>query len=142
MGQIKMFRAKSRLTFREGKPEVYKLRQLIYPTIKEKDLIKYIANSANVPLSTIQAAVEAIGEAIAYFSINGHRVSIPNFGGFWVKVNVKAVPTAEEVTLETVKKCRLAYAPATELRELITSTTTEILNDAIYGINVKPENQG
>lgn len=139
MGQIKMFRTRTVLNYRETKPEVFKLRQLIYPTIKEKDLIKYIANSANVPLSTIQAAVEAIGEAIAYFSINGHRVSIPNFGGFWVKVNVKSAATADEVTLKSVKKCRLAYMPATELRELITTTSTAILNDAIYGINVPPK---
>ena len=40
---IKMRKAAMQLTFREGKPTVFKLRQLVYPAIKHKNLIKYIS---------------------------------------------------------------------------------------------------
>ena len=52
MGIVKMRKVASRLSFKEGKPQGYQLRQLVYAPIKEKDLIKYMANSANVPEST------------------------------------------------------------------------------------------
>lgn len=139
---IKMYRTRRVLNFREDKPTVYTLQQLTYPVIKEKDLIKYIANSANVPVATIEACVSAIAEAIVYYSINGHRVVFPEFGGFYVKVNVKARPSAAEVSAKDVKACRLAYAPATMLRELISETGTDIMNTQIYGVNVEPENVG
>ena len=86
---IKMRKTRSVLNYRETKPTVYQLRQLGYPPIKEDELIKYIANSSNVPESTIKAAILAIGEAIGYFAINGHRVVIDGFGGFYLNVNTK-----------------------------------------------------
>ena len=57
MGLVKMRKSQRQLTYMEGKPTVYQLRQLIYAPIKEKDLIKYISQSANVPESTIEAAI-------------------------------------------------------------------------------------
>lgn len=119
---------------------MYTLQQLTYPVIKEKDLIKYIANSANVPISTIEACVSAIAEGIVYYAINGHRVVFPEFGGFYVKVNVKSRATAAEVSAKDVMACRLSYAPATMLRELISETGTDIMNTQVYGVNVEPQN--
>ena len=49
MGLVKMRKSQRQLTYMEGKPTVYQLKQLIYAPIKEKDLIKYISQSANVP---------------------------------------------------------------------------------------------
>ena len=91
MGQVKMRKAAQTLHFNEGKPQGYHLTQLVYAPIKEKDLIKYMANSANVPESTIESAVAAIADGILYYAINGHRVSFPGFGGFWcsLKANGK-----------------------------------------------------
>ena len=60
-----MRKVASRLSFKEGKPQGYQLRQLVYAPIKEKDLIKYMANSANVPESTIEACILAIADGIS-----------------------------------------------------------------------------
>jgi hypothetical protein len=65
MGIVKMRKVASRLSFKEGKPQGYQLRQLVYAPIKEKDLIKYMANSANVPESTIEACILAIADGIS-----------------------------------------------------------------------------
>ena len=97
MGQVKMRKAAQTLHFNEGKPQGYHLTQLVYAPIKEKDLIKYMANSANVPESTIESAVAAIADGILYYAINGHRVSFPGFGGFWCSLKAKTAKRLSEL---------------------------------------------
>ncbi len=131
---IKMRKTQTRLNFDENKPQVHLLRQLVYAPIKGKNLVKYIANSANVPVSTIEACISAIGEGIAYYAINGHRVVFPNFGGFYVTFRSKTAKTLSEVKVEdVVKTMRLAFAPCEEIREAIAGTGTTIVNDGVYG---------
>lgn len=121
------------LTYREGKPKVYKLRQLVYPGIKHEQLVKYIANSAQIPESTVEAAIAGIIEGIVYFVVNGHRVVFPKFGGFYMGVKAKVARSAEECTIkDTLTGCRLLFAPVTELRELITDTGTQIMGTDQY----------
>lgn len=129
-------KAKIRLNYREEKPEVYKAVQLTYPPIKEKELLTYAANAAALPESTMKQCVEAIAQAIVYFAINGMRVVIPNFGGFYLKFQTKTAQTAAECTLEKcLKKTCLAFASATELRELISQTSTSFVpDDAVYNV--------
>ena len=92
-----MRKAAQTLHFNEGKPQGYHLTQLVYAPIKEKDLIKYMANSANVPESTIESAVAAIADGILYYAINGHRVSFPGFGGFWCSLKAKTAKRLSEL---------------------------------------------
>lgn len=139
-GQIKMRRSAVTLSYREGKPTVYKLRQLIFPGIKHKQLVKYISNSAHIPESTVEAAIAGIIEAIVYFVVNGHRVVFPRFGGFYMGVKAKTANTAEECTIsDTLTACRLLFAPVSELRELIMDTGTQIMGTGQY---LTPEPEG
>lgn len=132
-GQIKMRRTVMSLTYREGKPTVYKLRQLVFPGIKHEQLVKYISNSAQIPESTVEAAIAGIIEGIIYFVVNGHRVVFPKFGGFYMGVKSKVARSAEECTIkDTLTACRLLFAPVSELRELITDTGTQIMGSDQY----------
>ncbi len=88
------------LSFKEGKPVTYKAQQVTYPTIKSKDLLAYAANAANVPLANIECCVQGLIEAIAYFCINGHRVVLPEVGGFFLGVKSKSVPMAENLNVK------------------------------------------
>lgn len=129
-------KSKVKLSYLEDKPEVYKLQQLVYPSIRYKELIDYISNSASVPRSTIEASVEAIVQAITYFAINGHRVVSPEFGGFYVKTRSKTAKTFEDARIEKVlKSVRLAYAPTVDLRDLLNGTSVTIKNDGVYQLN-------
>lgn len=138
---LKMRKSASILHYRDTKPTVYKLRQLTYPPIKEKALVKYVANSANVPESTIQAAIAAIAEGILYFALNGHRVVFPGFGGFYVGVKSKAEQSLADLSIEgdekrniksCIKSCRLLYAPVTALREAVSESDTTIVDSGAY----------
>ena len=114
------------LSFKEGKPVTYKAQQVTYPTIKSKDLLAYAANAANVPLANIECCVQGLIEAIAYFCINGHRVVLPEVGGFFLGVKSKSVPMAENLNVkQAVQSVRLLFAPGTELRDMMTETTVE-----------------
>ena len=134
-----MRKAAMTLHYRESKPTVYKLRQLTYAPIKAKDVTKYIANSANIPTSTVEACVAAIAEGIVYYAINGMRVSFPELGGFYVGVKTKVAQSIEDLNVEdTLKACRLMFEPAPELRDALAEAGTEIVDSGVY-VTPEPE---
>lgn len=122
-----------RLGYLDEKPVVWRLRQLTYPMVKPKDLVKYISNSANVPESTIEAAIAAIIEGIIYYAIRGCRVSFEGFGGFYVGVQSKVAQTLEDANADSIKGCRLLYAPNIDLRESLADAGTEVVTSGVYG---------
>ena len=135
MGLVKMRKSQRQLTYMEGKPTVYQLRQLIYAPIKEKDLIKYISQSANVPESTIEAAILGIANGILYYAINGHQVTFPGFGGFWCSLKAKTAKTLAELdTKKVTKSLTLHFSPNEALRQVIAGSGTTIVDDGVYGI--------
>lgn len=119
------------LQYLENKPTVYKLHQLRYPAITEEDLVKYAANAAAVPPSTMQACAEAIAQAIIYYAINGMRVVIPNFGGFYLAFRSKTVKNAEDLDDKAIKFTGLAFQPLSAIRNLVTDTGETVV-DAVY----------
>ena len=133
MGLVKMRKSQRQLSFMEGKPTVYQLRQLIYAPIKEKDLIKYISQSANVPESTIEAAILGIANGILYYAINGHQVTFPGFGGFWCSLKAKTAKTLAELdTKKVTKSLTLHFSPNEALRQVIAGSGTTIVDDGVY----------
>ena len=135
MGQVKMRKAAQTLHFNEGKPQGYHLTQLVYAPIKEKDLIKYISQSANVPESTIEAAILGIANGILYYAINGHQVTFPGFGGFWCSLKAKTAKRLSELKqVDVVKSLTLHFSPVEDLRQVIAGSGTTVVNDGVYGI--------
>ena len=114
------------LSYKEGKPVTYKAQQVTYPTIKSRDLLNYAANASNVPLANIECCVQGLIEAIAYFCINGHRVVLPEVGGFFLGVKSKSVPLSDDLNVrQAIQTVRLLFAPGTELRDMMSETTIE-----------------
>ena len=114
------------LAFKDGKPVTYKAQQVTYPTIKSKDLLAYASNAANVPLANIECCVQGLVEAIAYFCINGHRVVLPEVGGFYLGVKSKTVNLSEKLKVtQAVQSVRLLFAAGAELRDMMTDTPVE-----------------
>lgn len=128
---IRYRKVATKLNMLEGKPTVYQLRQMVYPAISEKDLVKYAANAAAIPPSTMQACVEAIAQAIIYYAINGMRVVIPDFGGFYLAFRSKVATSPEDVNEESITYTGLAFQPLSELRDLVNNTGESVV-DALY----------
>lgn len=117
-GSMQYYKRKMRLTFREGKPEVYKLTITRGPVIGGEDLINYAANAAHVPQSTVRQAKAAIFDAIAYFCAQGRVVQIPTLGSFCPRTLSKTAHTLEETTLDTIVRRRLVWKPKKEVADL------------------------
>ena len=116
------------LPYKEGKPVVYKVKQVAMPKIKSAALLAYAANVANIPVSNIESCVEGLIEAIAYFVINGHRVVLPEVGGFYLGVKSKAFELSANLNVkQAVQAVRPLFAPATELREQMNDAAVEAI---------------
>ena len=94
-------------------------------TVTEKELIKYIANSSHVPVSTVKACLLAISEAITYFVINGHYVTFENFGSFYLKIDTKVALQKEECSAKQVQGTTIGFSAASALEEVIKETEIE-----------------
>jgi nucleoid DNA-binding protein len=117
-GSMQYYKKKMRLTFREGKPEVYKLTIVRGPVIRGEELINYAANAAHVPATTVRQAKSAIFDAIAYFCAQGRVVQIPSLGSFCPRTTSKTVHTAEETTLDTITRKKLVWVPKKQVADL------------------------
>lgn len=115
----------TRLSFQDDKPTVWKAQKLSMATVSERELIKYIANSSNVPASTIKACLLAISEAITYFVINGHYVTIENFGSYYLKMHAKVARSKEECGVKQVKNTTLGFTASSALSRLINNADIE-----------------
>lgn len=114
------------LAYKDGKPVVYKAKQVNMPKIKSAALLAYAANAANVPVANIESCVEGLIEAIAYFVINGHRVVLPEVGGFFLGVKSKAVSLSDNLNVrQAITAVRPLFAPATDLRQQMSEATVE-----------------
>ena len=120
-GAISWFKRKARLSFREGKPEVYKAQVVRGPVVKGDDLVAYAANAAHVPESTVRMAKDALFQAINYFCTQGRLVQVPQLGGFKIQVNSKSVKTSwelDEVGTGTIQHKRLRWFPKESIARL------------------------
>lgn len=110
---------KTKMNYKEGKPEGYQVQAVNHRIITEDNLVEYIANSAHVPRSMVLACTMAIADAITFYVINGHRVEFKNIGKFHLKVQNTCVDTLEECQADTVKRTQLCFTPNADVKDLL-----------------------
>lgn len=81
----------------EGKPEVWKARQLTYPQISYETLVEEIAQSRGVNTNSTRAVVDALLNRLVHYMEIGHGVSLGSFGSFKPVFNSKVALSADEV---------------------------------------------
>lgn len=110
---------KTKMNYKEGKPEGFQAQMVKMPIIREDDLVEYIARSTNLPRSTVVACTMAIAEAIKLHVIHGHRVEFKHFGKFHLKVQNTCVDTLEECKADTVKRIQLCFTPNARIKQAL-----------------------
>ncbi|MBR0047470.1 MAG: hypothetical protein IJP75_11440 [Bacteroidaceae bacterium] len=113
-------KAKTKLTYREGKPEVYKMRQLTFPPLTYKQLLAEVV-VAGVNASQTAAVVEAVVNRMAFVLSLGHAVQFGSFGTFKPTFNSKVAHTLDETTLDTVKVKKIQFYPGAAFREMLSN---------------------
>lgn len=110
------------MNYKEGKPEGFQAQMVKQPVVREDNLVEYIANSTNLPRSTVLACTMAIADAIKLYVIHGHRVSFKHFGKFHLKVQNTCVDTLEECQADTVKRIQLCFTPNEDIKRVLNKT--------------------
>ncbi len=131
---IMIRKAKTRLTYREGKPEVYKLRQLTYPQVTYEQLCGMV-QIVGVNRAQTKAVIDALLTALVHYMEIGHGVSLGTFGSFKPTFNSKTAHTLEETTLDTVKVKKIQFYPGGAFKDMLSKLSL----DENESVSLKPE---
>ena len=131
---IMVRKAKTRLTYREGKPEVYKLRQLTYPQVSYEQLCGMV-QIVGVNRAQTRAVIDALLTALVHYMEIGHGVSLGTFGSFKPTFNSKTAHTLEETTLDTVKVKKIQFYPGGAFKDMLSKLSL----DENESVSLKPE---
>ena len=108
------------LTYRDEKPEVYKLSQLTYPAVTYEQLLGMI-QIVGVNQAQTRAVVSALLTSLVHYMELGHGVSLGSFGSFKPTFNSKTAHTLEETTLDTVKVKKIQFYPGGAFKEMLSN---------------------
>ncbi len=128
-----------KLTFREGKPEVYKLRQLTYPAVTFTQLVSECANSCGVNQSQSKAVIDALVNRLVHYMELGHGVKMGDFGQFKPTFNSKVAHTLEETTLDTVTIKKIQFYPGKAFKNMLDNLS---ITGASEALNVQEPDSG
>ncbi|MBR0046251.1 MAG: HU family DNA-binding protein [Bacteroidaceae bacterium] len=136
---IQARKAKMRLTYREGKPEVYKLRQLTYPAVTFTQLVSECANSCGVNPSQSKAVIDALVNRLVHYMELGHGVQMGDFGQFKPTFNSKTAHTLEETTLDTITVKKIQFYPGKAFKNMLSNLS---ITGASEALNVQEPDSG
>lgn len=97
----------------------YIARPQRYSNIKSEDVLKYAAQSSNVPIASIRNTILAMQNAIIYFVVNGHTVNLGRFGKLTPTCTCKAADVAEQCSVDLVKSIKCKYTPSAEMKKIV-----------------------
>ena len=127
-------KAKVKLTYREEKPEVYKLRQLTYPAVTYDQLLGMI-QIVGVNRAQTKAVVDALLQSLVHYMELGHGVSLGTFGSFKPTFNSKTVKTLDglegDEALKTVKVTKIQFFPGGDFKDMLKALSMSSAGEAV-----------
>ena len=127
-------KAKVKLTYREEKPEVYKLRQLTYPAVTYDQLLGMI-QIVGVNRAQTKAVVDALLQSLVHYMELGHGVSLGTFGSFKPTFNSKTVKTLDglegDEALKTVKVKKIQFFPSGDFKDMLKALSMSSAGEAV-----------
>jgi predicted histone-like DNA-binding protein len=128
-------KAKVALNFREGKPQVYKLRQLTYPAVTTDQLVAECANSCGVNPSQTKAVIDALVNRLVHYMAIGHGVKMGEFGSFKPTFNSKTVKMLGELegdaAMKTIKVKKIQFFPGKAFTQMLDALSISSAGEAL-----------
>jgi predicted histone-like DNA-binding protein len=128
-------KAKVTLTYREEKPEVYKLRQLTYPQVKFGQLVNECSQSCGVNPAQTRAVIDALVNRLVLYMGLGHGVKMGDFGSFKPVFTSKTVKTLDaldgEEALKTVKVKKVQFYSGKAFKDMAENLELESAGKAL-----------
>ncbi|MBP3213488.1 MAG: HU family DNA-binding protein [Bacteroidaceae bacterium] len=134
---IQYRKAKVRLTYREEKPEVFKLRQLTYPQVTFAQLVSECSQSCGVNPAQTRAVIDALVNRLVHYMEIGHGVKMGDFGSFKPTFNSKTARSLQETTLDTVTVKKVQFYPGKAFKDMLSGLD---MSEAA-AVSLKPEEE-
>lgn len=112
-------KAKVVLSYRENKPEMYKLRQITFPAVTFEQLVGECANSCGVNTMQTRAVIDALVNRLVHYMEIGHGVQMGKFGSFKPTFNSKVAQTLKATTIETLTVKKILFFPGKAFRTML-----------------------
>lgn len=117
-GALNLRKREQTLGFLEEKPTVYGLQIIRGNVIGHNEIVQYAAKACNAPTNDVDTALNALLDAITYFTANGHGVQVDGLGTFKMVANAKCAKTLEECTTETLRKTKVRFFASQQMQQL------------------------
>ena len=104
-------------------PQDFTLAPLFYAIVENKDktdinrLTKLVSDGSTVRENDIHAVLIGLVNVIIDELSEGRSVQLGTLGTFRLSVNSESSPTADEVTVNNIKKTKILYRPGPSLQE-------------------------
>ena len=132
----------------------YYNRLVPYSVLDEQYINKWAAQFMKVSEAQMRVAFEALADAIEYFVLNGHSVTLKGLGNFsfttrtgiWNDTRQKwtsaGKESAEDCVATDIKGTYIGFRMCTELREKLGASTLFNVDETRYGELAAPSNAG
>lgn len=95
-------------------------------TIDAKKIIQYASDTYNIPKGVMRASLEALGQAITSWVLEGHIVEVPGLGNIRAEVRAKTQSKAEDVSESDIFRRKLLLTPTKEIKDALNATPVRI----------------
>ncbi len=117
-GALNLRKKEQTLGFLEEKPTVYGLQIIRGNVIGHNEIVQYAAKACNAPTNDVDTALNALLDAITYFTANGHGVQVDGLGTFKMVANAKCAKTLAECTSETLRRTKVRFFASQQMQQL------------------------
>ncbi len=119
------------LSFRDDKPEVYKIAQVNFPAVSFDQLIKECSISCGVNPSQTQSVIIALQDRIRHYMEIGHGVRMGSFGSFKPGFRCKTAKKMEDADASTVTKKVIRFYPGKDFRAMLSEMSIDSASVAL-----------
>lgn len=113
-----MLRAKQQKTG-FTKELAYVLRNAVYSTIGEDDMIQLMSQDSGITESQVYMACQALKKQFQQMLLRGHSLQLGDIGYVRFSISAKSVKNKENVSASLVRGCRVLLRASGELREAL-----------------------
>ena len=104
----------------------YVLRTELYNQLTTAKVLQTASTTSGIGRGMLQAAWDAIGEAIRTWATEGHSVPIPGLGTMRFGVSAGSVATVDEVSTKLIKSRKVIFTPSVEIKNELKNTSINI----------------
>ena len=97
--------------------------------VSTEQLAEMLVTSSTVSKGDMLNTLDSVITQMIYLLQFGHSIKLRGFGTFYVKTKVKAMPTAEEVTAETVERVSIGFLQDVEAKDRMKKAPINIISE-------------